>query len=43
VPYGVVVDVMAAAQRAGVTNVGMITDPTAGARAPNKGKKEAKR
>lgn len=26
-PYGVVVDVMAAAQRAGVTNVGMITDP----------------
>jgi biopolymer transport protein TolR len=25
--YGVVVDVMAAAQRAGVTNVGMITDP----------------
>ncbi len=26
-PYGVVVDVMAAAQRAGITNVGMITDP----------------
>lgn len=26
-PYGVVVDVMASAQRAGVTNVGMITDP----------------
>ena len=26
-PYGVVVDIMAAAQRAGVTNVGMITDP----------------
>ena len=26
-PYGVVVDVMAAAQRAGVTNLGMITDP----------------
>jgi len=26
-PYGIVVDVMAAAQRAGVTNVGMITDP----------------
>jgi biopolymer transport protein TolR len=26
-PYGVVVEVMAAAQRAGITNVGMITDP----------------
>ncbi len=26
-PYGVVVDVMAKAQRAGITNVGMITDP----------------
>ncbi len=26
-PYGIVVDVMAAAQRAGVTNVGMISDP----------------
>jgi biopolymer transport protein TolR len=26
-PYGIVVDVMASAQRAGVTNVGMITDP----------------
>ena len=26
-PYGIVVDVMAAAQRAGVTNVGMVTDP----------------
>ena len=26
-PYGIVVDVMAAAQRAGITNVGMITDP----------------
>ena len=42
VPYGVVVDVMAAAQRAGITNVGMITDPTAGGRA-SKGKKEARR
>ena len=42
VPYGVVVDVMAAAQRAGITNVGMITDPTAGARTSNK-KKEARR
>jgi biopolymer transport protein TolR len=27
IPYGVVVEVMAAAQRAGVTNLGMITDP----------------
>lgn len=26
-PYGVVVEVMAAAQRAGITNVGMVTDP----------------
>jgi biopolymer transport protein TolR len=45
VPYGVVVDVMAAAQRAGITNVGMITDPTSATRAPAppKGKKEARR
>jgi len=45
VPYGVVVDVMAAAQRAGITNVGMITDPTTAARTPaaTKGKKEARR
>lgn len=28
-PYGVVVEVMAAAQRAGISNVGMITDPLA--------------
>jgi biopolymer transport protein TolR len=42
VPYGVVVDVMAAAQRAGITNVGMITDPTGTGRA-SKGKKEARR
>jgi biopolymer transport protein TolR len=28
IPYGVVVEVMAAAQRAGVSNIGMITDPT---------------
>jgi biopolymer transport protein TolR len=42
VPYGVVVDVMAAAQRAGISNVGMITDPTGGGRASNKGKKEPK-
>ncbi|MDQ3263217.1 MAG: protein TolR [Myxococcota bacterium] len=27
IPYGIVVEVMAAAQRAGVHNVGMITDP----------------
>ena len=26
-PYGIIVEVMAAAQRAGITNVGMITDP----------------
>jgi len=32
-PYGVVVDVMAAAQRAGVTNVGMITDPMGASKA----------
>jgi biopolymer transport protein TolR len=31
-PYGVVVDVMASAQRAGVTNVGMITDPIGASR-----------
>ncbi len=46
VPYGVVVEVMAAAQRAGINNVGMITDPTAGGKASNgkaPGKKEAKR
>lgn len=28
IPYGVVVEVMAAAQRAGINNVGMITDPS---------------
>ena len=39
-PYGVVVDVMAAAQRAGVTNVGMITDPMGSSRPkPEKDKK----
>ncbi len=32
-PYGIVVDVMAAAQRAGVTNIGMITDPMGASRA----------
>jgi biopolymer transport protein TolR len=36
VPYGVVVDVMAQAQRAGFTQVGMITDPMTNAA---KGKK----
>jgi biopolymer transport protein TolR len=44
VPYGTVVEVMAAAQRAGITNVGMITDPVGTGAASNKGgKKEAKR
>ena len=32
-PYGIVVEVMAAAQRAGITNVGMITDPVGARRA----------
>jgi biopolymer transport protein TolR len=31
-PYGVVVEVMAAAQRAGITNLGMITDPVSAGR-----------
>jgi biopolymer transport protein TolR len=43
VPYGVVVEVMAAAQRAGITNVGMITDPMGQGAASKGGKKEAKR
>ncbi len=38
-PYGIVVDVMAAAQRAGITNVGMITDPM-GASKTSKEKKK---
>jgi biopolymer transport protein TolR len=38
-PYGVVVDVMAAAQRAGVTNVGMITDPMGASKASKENKK----
>ncbi|MCI0673968.1 MAG: protein TolR [Myxococcaceae bacterium] len=42
IPYGVVVEVMASAQRAGITNVGMITDPSAAPRGP-RGKKEARR
>jgi biopolymer transport protein TolR len=33
-PYGIVIDVMAQAQRAGVANVGMITDPLGANRAP---------
>jgi biopolymer transport protein TolR len=40
--YGVVVEVMAAAQRAGVTNVGMITDPM-GASGTSKGKDKDKK
>ena len=43
VPYGVVVDVMAAAQRAGITNVGMITDPTTGAPVSGRGKNDNRR
>ncbi|NVJ26100.1 protein TolR [Myxococcus sp. AM011] len=48
VPYGTVVEVMAAAQRAGINNVGMITDPSTGAKTSNtsstsKKPKEAKR
>jgi len=34
-PYGIVVDVMAMAQRAGVTNVGMVTDPMGAAKVSN--------
>jgi biopolymer transport protein TolR len=33
VAYGIVVDVMASAQRAGITNVGMITDPMGASKA----------
>jgi biopolymer transport protein TolR len=32
IPYGIVVEVMAAAQRAGIPNVGMITDPAGAVR-----------
>ncbi|GMU63367.1 MAG: biopolymer transport protein ExbD [Myxococcaceae bacterium] len=39
-PYGIVVDVMAAAQRAGVTNVGMITDPVGAGRTSKEDKKK---
>ncbi|MFL5318681.1 MAG: protein TolR [Myxococcaceae bacterium] len=39
IPYGVVVEVMAAAQRAGIANVGMITDPYAAPmKEPKKGR-----
>src|SRR6185295_13338935 len=31
-PYGIVVEVMAAAQRAGIANIGMITDPVGAGR-----------
>lgn len=34
-PYGIVVDVMAMAQRAGVTNVGMVTDPMGASKVSN--------
>jgi biopolymer transport protein TolR len=39
-PYGIVVDVMAAAQRAGVTNLGMITDPMGAGRTSKDEKKK---
>jgi biopolymer transport protein TolR len=39
-PYGIIVDVMAAAQRAGVSNVGMITDPMGAGRSSKDKKKE---
>jgi biopolymer transport protein TolR len=42
IPYGVVVEVMAAAQRAGISNVGMITDPS-GAPRPKAAKRETRR
>ena len=38
-PYGVVVEVMAAAQRAGIDNLGMVTDPS-GAAPSSKGKEK---
>jgi biopolymer transport protein TolR len=40
-PYGIVVEVMAAAQRAGITNVGMITDPMGTGRASKDKKPKA--
>ncbi len=38
-PYGIVIEVMASAQRAGVTNVGMITDPIGAGRSQKDEKK----
>lgn len=38
IPYGIVVEVMASAQRAGIDNVGMITDPMSGGAATKKKK-----
>lgn len=38
-PYGVVIEVMGAAQRAGVTNIGMITDPVGAGRSQKDEKK----
>lgn len=37
-PYGTVVEVMAAAQRAGILHVGMVTDPYTSPAAPGKGR-----
>jgi biopolymer transport protein TolR len=39
IPYGVVVEVMAAAQQAGISNVGMITDPMGTPKKPKEGKR----
>jgi len=41
-PYGVVVEVMAIAKRAGVENLGMITDPNESQRKKKKGRKGRK-
>ena len=38
-PYGTVVEVMAKIQAAGVTNLGMVTDPSGSAPEPEKGKR----
>ena len=43
IPYGVVVEVMAAAQRAGISNVGMITDPVGSGTKKTRAKKDAAR
>ena len=43
IPYGVVVEVMAAAQRAGINNVGMITDPMGAPRKSKDGKDPRKK